>query len=140
MQRSTATYITDVDRERLKHLIQRVRDANDRTSNNEIMGLEDDLEFADVVQPQEIPADIVTMRSKIKLTDLDSGETSTYTIVFPTEADSDNGRISILAPLAAAVLGRRIGEIIEFKAPSRQKRVQIKEMLYQPEASGDFSL
>lgn len=140
MEKSTATYITEIDRERLDNLIQSVRDRNDRTSSNDIKILEDELEFADVVRPQEIPADIVTMRSTIRLNDLDSGESSTYTIVFPTEVDSENGHISILAPLATAVLGRRKGEIIEFKAPSRLRRIRVEEILYQPESAGDYSL
>ncbi len=140
MENLAGTIVTALDMERLENLIQKVRDTGDRTSNNDIRMLENELEFADVVLPQEIASDVVTMRTTIKLKDLDSGDSSTYTIVFPTEADPERGQISILAPLAAAILGRRIGETIKFKAPSRLRRIRIEEILYQPESAGDFTL
>ena len=140
MIRQTTIYITKTDRERLGNLIQLVRNQDDRAHLAYVNRLEAELEEAEIVAPEEIPPDVVTMRSKVKLNDLDTGEETIYSIVFPTEANSDEGKISILAPLATALLGYRRGDMVEFQAPSRVRRLKIEEILYQPESSGDYGL
>lgn len=140
MKKSNTLFITETDHERLGNLINMARNQHDRANAGYIKTLEEELEFADVVAPKDIPPDVVTMRSRIKLRDLDSGEESVYSIVFPTEANIDEGRISILAPLATALLGRKRGETVEFQAPSRLRRLLVEEILYQPESAGDFNL
>lgn len=102
--------------------------------------LEDELKHAEIVAPEEIPPDVVTMRSKIKLKDLDTGEEKIYSIVFSSEATFDDGKISILAPLATALLGYKSGNIVEVEAPSRRRRLLISEILYQPESAGNYDL
>ena len=138
MIQQTSIYITETDHERLGNLIKLVRDQNDRPHFAYADKLEEELEFAEVVPPEKIPPDIVTMRSKVKLEDLDTGEESSYTIVFPTEANFDEGKISILAPIATALLGNKLGSTVEFEAPSRRRRVKIESILYQPEAVGNY--
>ena len=139
IQQSTI-YISQIDRDRLGNLIEQVRNQGDRSDLAYVNELEEELEFAEVVSPENIPPDVVTMRSKIRLKDLDTGEESVYAIVFPTEANSDEGKISVLAPLATALLGHRRGAIVEFEAPGRVRRLQILEIIYQPESAGDFDL
>jgi regulator of nucleoside diphosphate kinase len=80
------------------------------------------------------------MRSKVKLKDMDTGEEAVYSIVFPTEANFDDGRISILAPMATALLGYKLGDTVEFEAPTRSRRLRIEEIVYQPESAGDYDL
>lgn len=133
-------YVTKTDRERLKNLIELVRDRGDRADLLYVDKLEDELEFAEVVASADMPADVVTMRSKVRLKDRDTDEETVYTIVFPTEANFDDGKISILAPLATALLGYRLGDTVEFEAPSRLRRLEIMEILYQPESAGDLNL
>lgn len=133
-------YVTKTDRERLKNLIELVRDRGDRADLLYVDKLEDELEFAEVVASADMPADVVTMRSKVRLKDMDTDEETVYTIVFPTEANFDDGKISILAPLATALLGYRLGDTVEFEAPSRLRRLEIMEILYQPESAGDLNL
>jgi regulator of nucleoside diphosphate kinase len=140
MNHQTTIYITKTDRERLGNLIQLVRSQDDRAHLSYVNRLEEELEEAEIVAPEAIPPDVVTMRSKVKLKDLDTDEERVYSIVFPTEANSDEGKISILAPLATALLGYRRGDMVEFQAPSRVRRLKIEEILYQPESSGDFDL
>ena len=140
MVRETTIYITKTDRERLGNLIEQVRNQNDRANFAYVNRLEEELEYAEVVAPEDIPPDVVTMRSKVKLLDLDTGEKSVYSIVFPSEANFDEGKISILAPLATALLGYKRGSTVEFAAPSRLRRLKIEEILYQPESAGDFNL
>ena len=140
MIQQTTIYITKTDRERLGNLIGLVRSRNDRAHLSYVNRLEAELDEAEIVAPEDIPPDVVTMRSKVKLKDLDTNEDQVYSIVFPTEADSDEGKISILAPLATALLGCKCGDTVEFQAPSRLRRLKIEEILYQPESAGDFNL
>ena len=130
--------ISQTDRERLGNLIEQVRNQRDRSNLSYVNELEEELEIAEVVAPEDIPPDVVTMRSTVRLKDLDTKEESVYSIVFPSEADFDEGKISVLAPLATALLGHRRGAIVEFVAPGRERKLQILEILYQPESAGDF--
>jgi hypothetical protein len=69
-----------------------------------------------------------------------SGESNTYSLVFPTEADSEEGKISVLAPIGTAILGYRQGDTIEWPVPSGVRKLKVEEILYQPESSGDDEL
>jgi regulator of nucleoside diphosphate kinase len=80
------------------------------------------------------------MRSKVRLRDLDTGEEMVYTLVFPSEANFDEGKISVLAPVGTAMLGYRVGSLIEWEVPSGRRRLKVEELLYQPEAAGDYNL
>ena len=78
------------------------------------------------------------MNSKVVLRDVDTSAEMTYSLVFPKNADVDAGAISILAPVGTAILGYREGDVIEWPVPSGMRRIRIEEILYQPEAAGDF--
>lgn len=140
MIQQTTIYITQTDRERLGNLIELVRNSEDRANFAYVNRLEEELENAEIVASEDIPPDVVTMRSKVKLRDLDTGEENVYSIVFPAEVNIDDGKISILAPLATALLGYMRGDTVEFEAPARLRRLKIEEILYQPESAGDFNL
>ncbi|NUM60709.1 MAG: GreA/GreB family elongation factor, partial [Ignavibacteriaceae bacterium] len=58
-----------------------------------------------------------------------------YTIVYPEFADSSKNKISILAPVGTALLGYKVGDIVEWSVPAGKRKFRIKEMLYQPEAA-----
>ena len=79
-------------------------------------------------------------RSKVRLKDLVSGESNTYSLVFPTEADFAEGKISVLAPIGTAILGYKQGDTIEWSVPSGVRKLKVEEILYQPEAAGDNNL
>jgi len=140
MIQQATIYVTKTDRERLDNLIELARERDDRANLPYVGKLEDELEYAEVVASNDIPPDVVTMRSKIKLKDLDTNEELIYSIVFPTEANLDEGKISILAPLATALLGCKGGDKVEFEAPTRLRRLLISEILYQPESVGNYDL
>jgi regulator of nucleoside diphosphate kinase len=72
--------------------------------------------------------------------DLDSSKEYEYTLVFPENADSTTGKISILAPVGTAMLGYRVGDVIEWVVPAGKRRLKVEKVLYQPEASGDYGL
>ena len=139
MKKATTIYITEFDYNRLSGLIDRARERNgdDREYLNK---LETELDRAEIVDPKDIRADVVTMRSKVRLKDLVSGESNTYSLVFPTEANFAEGKISVLAPIGTAILGYKRGDTIEWPVPSGLRKLKIEEILYQPEASGDDDL
>ena len=138
--RKTANiYITEPDYQRLSGLIDRTRERSN--SDREYLNkLEAELDRAEIVDPKDIPADVITMRSRVRLKDLVSGETNTYSVVFPTEADFAEGKISVLAPIGTAILGYKRGDTIEWQVPSGLRRLKVEEILYQPESAGDHEL
>ena len=97
--------VTRFDKTRLTKLLRGLDAAAARTG--EIEDLERELARGIEVDSTEVPPDVITMNSTVRITDLDSGATHTYTIVFPAEADSEAGRISVLSPLGTALLGFR---------------------------------
>lgn len=132
-------YITAFDYERLSGMIERMRERN-RADKEYLNKLEAELDRAEIVDPKDIPADVITMRSKVRLKDLVSGETNIYSLVFPTEADFSKGKISVLAPIGTAILGYKRGDTIEWLVPSGLRRLKVDKILYQPEAAGNFEL
>lgn len=131
--------ITQFDKQRLNHLLSGI--SLDRNPDrDDLWMLEQEIARAEVIPPRQAPADLVTMNSKIRLTDLDSGEAMEYTLVFPHEADYQEGRISILAPLGTALLGFRVGDVVEWRMPAGTRRLRIDEVVYQPEAAGHYHL
>lgn len=91
------------------------------------------LNGADIVSPWEIPADVVTMNSKVQLKDRRTQERLVFSLVFPLDADSGRNRLSILTPLGVSLLGCKTGQQIE-------TRIEVKQVVYQPEAAGHFHL
>lgn len=140
MRKETNIYITEPDHERLRRLIEIAREHNGDENRQYLDSLEEELERAEVVQQKSVPADVITMRSMVRLKDLDSGEDMTYRLVFPTEANYDDGKISVLAPIGTAMLGYRRGDVIEWKVPSGVRRLQVEQVLYQPESKGEYDL
>lgn len=140
MVREADIYITELDRQRLAKLIENASE-NNRLANYEgLQRLEQELERAETIAPELAPADLITMRSRVRLRDLNTGEEMVYRLVFPTEADYEEGRISVLAPIGTAMLGYRVGDCIEWRVPSGLRRLKVEELLYQPEAAGDYNL
>lgn len=132
-------YITEPDYNRLSALIEKTREGNgvDRQYLNK---LEAELDRAEIVEAKDIPANVITMRSTVRLKDLVSGEENTYSLVFPTEADFSQGKISVLAPIGTAILGYKSGDTIEWTVPSGLRRLKVDKIVYQPEAAGHFEL
>jgi regulator of nucleoside diphosphate kinase len=130
--------INSFDKQPLMRLLNSTEtSAEDRA---ELEDLTHEIERGTEVQPQEIPPDVVTMNSCVRVTDVEDGRTYTYTIVFPSDADYETGKISILSPLGTALLGYRIGDVVNWDMPGGTRQVRIDELIYQPEAAGDFHI
>ena len=132
-------YITEYDLKRLRELIKEAKRV-DRRGNEYLESLDAELSGGKVVAPTGVPPDVVTMNSQVRLIDLDTHEEMVYTLVFPQEADITQSKISVLAPIGTAMLGYRVGGTFTWKVPDGVRRLQVKEVLYQPEASGDYHL
>lgn len=87
-----------------------------------------------------IPHNVVTMNSRVRLKDMETDEEKIYTLVFPSDADIERYRISILAPIGTAILGYRAGDTVDWLVPAGKRKVRIQEILYQPEAAGHYDL
>ena len=132
-------FITEEDYERLEGLLQGAARHGSRDREN-VSRLAAELDRAHVVPADSIPADVVTMDSEVALRNLDTGEEMVFTVVFPGKANVEQRRLSVLAPLGAAVLGYRAGDVIEWQVPGGVRRLKVEKVLYQPEAAGDFHL
>ena len=132
-------FITEYDKERLEKILPATPDSTNR-NRQDLRNLAKELARAKIVPPERIPPDVVTMNSRVVLRDLNSDETMTYTLVFPKDADIDAGAISILAPVGTAIIGYAVGDVIEWPVPGGTRRIRIEQILYQPEAAGDFHL
>ena len=132
-------YITDSDIKRLSELIKVAREFG-KEDEIYLRDLEEELNRSKVVESKAIPENIITMNSKIRIRNLDTNEEMIFQLVFPEDADSSQEKISILAPIGTAVIGYKTDDIIEWKIPVGLARLKIEEILYQPEAAGDYHL
>ena len=132
-------YITDNDMKRLKELIMVAREFG-KENEKYLRDLECELGRGKVVKSQDVPNNVITMNSKIRLRNIDTQEEMIYQLVFPDNADVDQGKISILAPIGTALLGYKAGDIIEWKVPAGLMKLKVEDILYQPEAAGDYHL
>jgi regulator of nucleoside diphosphate kinase len=135
----TQLYLTRADYQRLNDvlrasLLDRHDDLGDLTR------LHDEIKRAKIVEPTQIPEDVVTMNSRVRLRDLDSGEQMEVSLVYPAAADVKSNKVSVLAPIGTAILGYRTGDTIDWEVPAGLRRLKVEDVLYQPEASGDYSL
>ncbi len=101
--------------------------------------LEDELARADVVDPKDIPATVVTMNSTVRFKVESLADEFLRTLVYPKDSDAANGKISILTPVGSALLGLSQGDEIEWPKPDGGLlNVRIEEVTYQPERSGEY--
>jgi len=131
--------ITEFDLDRLKKLLEDATHTEYRGSDS-LTRLQAELDRAQVVLPHAVSQAVVTMNSTVVLFDLDTGEDETYTLVFPENADISSGKISILAPVGTGMLGYEVGDTFEWDVPGGVRRLKVKQILYQPEAAGDYHL
>lgn len=129
--------ITETDHARLRDLIERNRIAG-TGSPWALLVLEQQLDNAQIVPSREVPDDVVTMRSKVRVRSEGEQKPAAYTIEYPSDADPDRGSISILTPLASAALGERSGEEVAWSLASDVRRYKVGPVLYQPEVAGHF--
>ena len=130
--------VTRKDMERLTTLMEDFR--GDASSRPYFKALKQELTQAKVMEPADIPADVVTMNSTVQIRNVDAKRSQKVTVVYPQDADIDEDKISVLAPLGTALLGYRAGDEVQWEVPAGLRTFRIEKILYQPEAAGDLHL
>lgn len=131
--------INSLDATRIRQRISRIKNGK-AYSVNDIQRLVGELNRAKQTDPGQIPADVITMHSIVKIKYISNDKTFTMQLVYPEEANIRENKISIFAPIAMALLGYKKGEIINWLTPGGKIKIKIEDILYQPEAAGDFHL
>ena len=94
-----------------------------------------ELERAIVVARGAMPPDVVTMYSTVRYRDEHAGVSRDIQIVSPEDADVARGKVSVLAPVGAALLGLAAGQEIDWPFPGGTiRRLRVEVVLSQPEA------
>jgi len=91
------------------------------------------LERAVLVPTDDVPADVVTMLTRVMVSDAATGRRREITIVYPAEADAAAGRVSVLDELGTALFAATVGDTIQYEATDGPCQLRVEEILYQPE-------
>ncbi|HEX5043147.1 MAG TPA: GreA/GreB family elongation factor [Candidatus Polarisedimenticolaceae bacterium] len=134
MERLSVT-VTDVDSHRLRRLIADPP-SSERQETRSLERLEEQLSDAEVLPAIQVGPDVVTIGSLVRVRDLDTQRRRVFRVVLPGSSDADAGRISVLAPLGGAVLGRSVGDDVVWRAPGGLRRLRVEAIPYQPEREG----
>jgi regulator of nucleoside diphosphate kinase len=92
-------------------------------------GLQHELDRADVVPGEKLPGNVVTMHARVRYIDETTGERRCVTLVYPDQTNLDRGRISVLAPVGAALLGLSTGDVIEWDFPHGARRLRVEKVV-----------
>ena len=135
MSRNTRIVLTSRDFDRLEALLGSLPPNGFPDKAN----LERELERAEVVAPEEIPPNVVTMNSTVRFSIADSSEDLHLKLVYPKDVGSEPDRISVLAPIGSALLGLSVGDELEWPRPGGgMTKVRVVDVVYQPERSGEL--
>jgi regulator of nucleoside diphosphate kinase len=126
LEENGTIYVTTSVSARLHELIAQYR-AHGRGDAN-LNRLEEELDRATPVSDDQLPPDVVTLGSRVRLTDVHTGEERRFTLVLPSRANVDEGRVSILAPLGTAVLGFRAGDEVLWEVPAGTRLLRVEEV------------
>lgn len=97
------------------------------------------LESSDLVASAAVPATVITMYTQVLLEDVTDGESRKVTLCYPDDAEPSQGFISVLSPLGSNLLGLRVGDVARWRTPIGVRTARIGQVLFQPEASGDYN-
>ncbi len=134
-----AIVVTQTDLSRLQNLIIETRRVEMRKTEY-LEQLENELTRAIIVHSNEIPSDVITMNSTATLLDTITNDEMQVTLVYPDNANVDEGKISVLAPIGTAMIGYKTGDIFEWQVPDGIRRLKVVQVLFQPEAEGNYDL
>ncbi|MEZ4266880.1 MAG: nucleoside diphosphate kinase regulator [Myxococcota bacterium] len=127
---SPAITVSTVDYERLLRLIERHASGPQAALAE---ALDDELSRATVVDAESVPPDIVRMHSTCVFRFEDTREEREVTLVYPVESDLEKGRVSVLAPIGAALLGMPKGKSITWPTPKGPRRVRVMSVRHDPD-------
>jgi regulator of nucleoside diphosphate kinase len=123
---STPIIVSVQNRDRLRRLIE-------QTAGVIGESLEVELDRARVVPA--VPPDVVVMNSEVLYEDITTTQRRHVRLVYPSEANTTDGRVSVLAPLGCALLGLRVGQEIDWQMPGGPRRLRV--LAVTPPSRGD---
>lgn len=96
---------------------------------------------AEVLRSREVPADIVTMYSRVELVDVATRRQQKLTVCYPGDSEPSAGFVSVLSPVGSGLLGLKVGAVARWQMPGGQEgSAEVVAIEFQPEASGDYAL
>jgi regulator of nucleoside diphosphate kinase len=134
MNNENAIIVTAPDHAELSSVITFTGKVSER-AKWELRLLENELKRAQIVPSEQVPPDVITMNTRAELLDLESGERMEFTLVLPADANINDGKISVLAPLGTAMLGYRVGDTFEWPIPYGIRQLKVIKVHFQPEAN-----
>lgn len=131
--------LTEIDHRRLTRLMAQAK--SDPRLLPFLEALDELLSYSDLVEPARVPPDVVTMYSRVLLDDPSGGEPARFTVCYPGDAEPGQGFVSVLSPVGTSLLGLRVGDVAHWQGPGGPAQsARVRAMLFQPEASGDYTL
>lgn len=131
--------VTRADRERILRMVERLK-SRGQGRFDVVDALKTHVNAAEAVSAMEVPRNVVTLNSRVRLREMGSGKRMTLTLASPLETSMFGDQLSVANPAGIALLGRSVGQIVSWKLGPRTRRFRIEEVIYQPEAAGDFHL
>jgi len=127
--------VSSLDMERLETLLDSLPAAQAGTRDT----LLDELARAELVEPEDMPQDVVTMNSRVRFVLDDAPQEFDMALAYPKDVDGAGDKLSVLTPVGSALLGLSVGDSIEWTRPDGGRfDVTVREIVYQPERAGDL--
>jgi regulator of nucleoside diphosphate kinase len=124
--RNRQVVVTERDAARLRALVSSYTGSARDSEHLDELALE--IERALVLEPAQVPPDVVTMHARVRVLDVVTGERREVALVYPSESDIAANRVSVLAPLGTALLGYREGDEVEWQMPGGLRRLRIESV------------
>ncbi|MCS2609154.1 nucleoside diphosphate kinase regulator [Halomonas dongshanensis] len=135
MEQRPPIIINRLDAERLQRLIDNATDKEQAVADL----LDEELSRGEVLDPELIPDNVVSMNSRIRFTDLTRGRQMIRTLVYPHALETVEDAISVMAPIGAGLIGLKVGDVITWPIPnSATVQLRIDAILWQPEREKQF--
>lgn len=127
--------VSSLDMERLEHLLDSLPAAQAGTR----AALLEELARAELVEPEAMPADVVTMNSRVRFVLDDNPDEFDMALAYPKDVDGAPGKLSVLTPVGNALLGLKAGDSMAWTRPDGGRfEVTVREIVYQPERAGEL--
>lgn len=135
-------YLESVERPKASQAIAEARDKGDLSENAEydaakdaqgkleakIAMLKDQVANARIIDASKLSTDKIQIMSKVRLLNKKMNKEVTYTLVSESEANFREGKISIATPIAKALMGHKVGDLVEVKVPAGVQQLEVLEI------------
>ena len=118
----TPLYIPRDDYNKLRVLVNTVLRTNASATLQKLRG---ELDRAAVIDPAACPDDVVRMDTRVEFEDVATGEIEDYILSYPDRADVETKRLSVLAPIGTALLGARVGQLVNWPTPGGDREIRL---------------